>query len=320
MWSGAEIVAMITLLGILLAFVTTQPAVRASRRSTAEVDPAVLKSHVRRLTAFDRRFYGYPEDLAKAAGYIRDVFHKTSGRVRLEPFRVEGDPYFNVCAAHGPVDGPVLVVGAHYDCVEGSPGADDNASGVAALFELSRVLAGEPPALPVELVAFALEEPPAFATRDMGSMAYAARLKRDGVTVRAMLCLESIGYFADREGSQRYPLPAMRLLYPSRGDFIAIVGRYRDIRLLRQVKGGMRGASDLQVRSFSGPSFIPGVSWSDHVAFWEHGFPAVMITDTALFRNPGYHGEDDTPERLDYARLAKVVLGVECAVRILARR
>jgi hypothetical protein len=237
----------------------------------------------------------------------------------MEEFVVENETYYNVVARHGPCGGPIVIVGAHYDAVEASPGADDNASGVAALFEISRLLGRTPPESDVTLVAYALEEPPAFSTRSMGSMAHAEALVRTGVAVRAMICLESIGYFSDSRGSQMFPLPLLRSCYPSRGDFIAVIGRYREIGLVRTVKRSMQLAAELPVRSFNGPAFIPGISWSDHLAYWQHGFPAVMITDTALYRNPHYHSPRDLPEYLDFARLAKVVVGVESVVRELTR-
>jgi hypothetical protein len=170
----------------------------------------------------------------------------------------------------------------------------------------------------VELAAYCTEEPPFFATDDMGSARHAARLREQGVDVQAMIALETIGYFSDQKGSQSYPLPLFHLFYPSRADFIGVVGNTRQRALIGDVKRAMRGATDLPVRSASIPGFVPGVDFSDHRSYWAYGYPAVMITDTAFYRNRAYHGPGDTAERLDYARMAKVVVGVCEAVKALA--
>jgi hypothetical protein len=170
----------------------------------------------------------------------------------------------------------------------------------------------------VELVAYCTEEPPFFGTRWMGSYHHAEERARAGVPVRAMLCLEMVGYFSDRFGSQTYPMPLLHLYYPARGNFIAVVGNTRQRGLLRRVKAVMKGATDLPVWSASAPGKLPGVDFSDHRNYWAFGVPAVMVTDMAFYRNRAYHTERDTWDRLDYQRMAKVVGGVHRAVTDLA--
>ncbi len=211
----------------------------------------------------------------------------------------------------------IIVVGAHYDSVIGSPGADDNASGVAAVIELARRFASRSPNRTIRFVAFANEEPPHFATAQMGSFRYAQRCKTGGEKVVAMLSLESIGYFTDTPRSQEYPA-MLNLLYPSVGNFIAFVSNLRSRRLLVRCVRQFRKHSKLPVASGALPEMISGVAWSDQWAFCQFGFPAIMVTDTALFRNPHYHMATDRPQTLDYDRLAAVVEGLTIVVHDLA--
>ncbi len=212
-----------------------------------------------------------------------------------------------------------VVVGAHYDAFPGTPGADDNASGVAGLLELARLLRGARMRYTVELVAYCTEEPPCFASGHMGSDHHARLLAQQRMPVEAMIALEMIGFFSDAPGSQSYPVPMMRLFYPGAGDFIGIVGNWGQRRLVRTVKRGMKGATALPVYSMVAPGGVPGADLSDHRCYWEQGFPAVMVTDTAFCRNRQYHQPGDTADRLDYARMAQAVIGVYEAVGLLAQ-
>jgi hypothetical protein len=211
------------------------------------------------------------------------------------------------------------VVGAHYDVCGEQPGDDDNASAVAAVLELARLLERHRPdvAHRLELALWPLEEPPNFRTPAMGSAVHARRLADGEVPVGGMICLEMLGYFSDRPGSQSFPVPGMGLLYPSRGNFIAVVGNGPSWRLTREVKARMDGATELPVRSINAPALVPGVDFSDHFNFWRQGWKAVMITDTAFYRNPNYHQLTDTPDTLDYGRMARVVTGVYAAATTL---
>jgi len=211
------------------------------------------------------------------------------------------------------------VVGAHYDSARGAVGANDNGSGVAALLEIARALKARPPAdgIEVRLVFYVNEELPWFSTEKMGSLVHSSALAREGREVVAMLSLETIGWYSDTRDSQRYPFP-FNLLYPSTGDFIAFVANPGSRGLLRRVVGSFRRHVAFPSEGAVGPEFIDGVGWSDQWAYWKFGWPAVMVTDTAPFRYPHYHTLRDTPDKLDYDRLARVAKGLEGVVRELA--
>jgi Zn-dependent M28 family amino/carboxypeptidase len=258
-----------------------------------------------------------PENLAWAARYIGDQFEKAGARVSRQSFDARGATFGNVIATVGPATRERLVVGAHYDVEGRRPGADDNASGVAGLLELAGMLRTAPPRMRVDLVAYALEEPPYFNTSAMGSAVHAESLRRDGIPLRAMIALEMIGYFQDAPRTQTFPFPALAWLYPSTGNFVAVVGNLGQIGLVRRVKGTMRAAGPLPVYSINAPRLVPGIDFSDHLNYWAAGYPAVMISDTAFYRNPNYHTARDTPDTLDYRRMAEVVRGVYAVVRVL---
>ena len=313
---------LIAVLLLLLAwFWLTQPLLaRPQSNSTRTVDPARLEAHVRKLSVeLSPRDVGHLENLDRAAGYIADELRYIGAAVEEQPYRVQGNSYRNVIARFGPETRERIVVGAHYDSAGPLPGADDNASGVAGLLELARLLGSQPPQMRVELVAFSTEEPPYFRSTGMGSSVHATSLQMNNVKVRAMLSLEMIGYFRDEKGSQHFPVGLLGALYPSTGNFIAVVGRVSDGLLVRQVKSAMSNAAPLPVYSINAPSLIPGVDFSDQLNYWHAGYGAVMITDTAFYRNPNYHTQHDTAEKLDYKRMAMVVEGVYAAVTELSR-
>lgn len=277
--------------------------------------PARLEADVRTLVSFGPRDEGHPENLDRAAAWIGSELKQAGGAVTEQPFQAGGSTYRNVSALFGPDTRDRVVVGAHYDTAGPLPGADDNASGVAGLLELARLLEGSPLKRRVELVAYPLEEPPYFGSREMGSAFHARALKERGVEVRSMICLEMIGYFTDEPGSQEFPLPALRLAYPSRGNFILVTGKPGQGGLVRRVTKRMRrAAAPLDVRSIMAPGSLSGVDFSDHRNYWAEGWDAVMITDSAFYRNPNYHTAGDTPETLDYQRMARVVDGAHAAV------
>jgi Zn-dependent M28 family amino/carboxypeptidase len=297
----------------------TQPAIALNAGTGPLVDARSLEAHVRMLSeTLLPRDEAHRENLDRVATYVAAELGRAGGRVEQQVFQVDKRTYRNVVARFGPQDGEIVVVGAHYDAFGPFPGADDNASGVAGLIELGRLLGRTPPPRPVQLVAYSLEEPPYFRTENMGSAVHAAALQRAGTRVRAMLSLEMIGYFSDAPDSQEYPLRVLHLFYPDRGNFIAVVGRFGETGLVRSIKRAMSGATTLPVRSITAPAALAGVDFSDHLNYWERGMAAVMVTDTAFFRNRSYHTKDDIAERLDYERMAKVVAGVFAAVQALA--
>ena len=305
---------------IIVQATITQPILPLDQMELEmNVDPLRLRHHVETIAgSFYPRDGGHPENLMQVAAYIQHALSEHSTDVQLHTYRAHGKQYGNVIAAFGPNTVERIIVGAHYDTAGEQPGADDNASSVAGLIELAQLLKRAPLPMRVELAAYTLEEPPYFRTPLMGSAQHVKMLKQQNARVKMMFALEMIGYFSDTPGSQLYPLPLMKWFYSDRGNFIAIVGQFLKTAGVRTIKRAMRRASRLPVYSLNAPAFLPGVDFSDHVNFWDAGLPAVMITDTAFFRNKAYHSRLDRPERLDYRRMAMVVEGVYEAVLALA--
>jgi Peptidase family M28 len=306
---------------VILYVATTQPLVRPRPAKVPTVSPERLESHVRMLSVtLHPRSVDNPTRLEAAADYVHKEFAASGARVSDQWFEDQGKRFRNVIAGFGPAEGPLLVIGAHYDSFASTPGADDNASGVAGLIELAQLLGRHPPLRPVELVAYSTEEPPHFRNKSMGSVQHARSLKAAGRDVSLMLALEMIGWFSDAPGSQTFPLPGMDLIYPDRGNFIAIVGRFIDWSHTRKVKAVMSGASDLPALSINTLITIPGIDFSDHRSYWSEGFHALMITDTAFYRNPHYHQPGDTHDTLDYRRMAQAVQGIFAVVQSYSGR
>src|SRR5262249_55688123 len=250
----------------------------------------------------------------RTANYIRKEFEGAKAEITEQPYEVKGKVYKNIIASFGPETKERVVVGAHYDAAGEYQAADDNASGVAGLIELAYLLQSVSLPIRVELVAYTLEEPPYFRTETMGSAIHASSLKNRDVSLRLMISLEMIGYFSDAPNSQSFPFSLLGLFYPSRGNFIAVVSKFGQGLAVRQVKTSMRSASTLPVYSINAPSFVPGIDFSDHLNYWRAGYDAVMITDTAFYRNKSYHTAGDKLDRLDYQRMAMTVQGVYAAV------
>jgi hypothetical protein len=255
---------------------------------------------------------GNIQSLNKAAEYVLGEFGKTGCRAEVQRLTSKGREYKNVVCSFGPEEGNRIIVGAHYDVYGDQPGADDNASGVAGLLELARLVGTVKPDLKyrTDFVAFTLEEPQYFRTRHMGSHVYAKSLYETGVKARAMIALEMIGYFTDSPKSQRYPLPFLKWFYPDKGNYIAVVGKWRQGNLAGEVQKSMRAASKVPVESIAAPAFIPGIDFSDHQSFWRFGYKAVMITDTAFYRNHNYHKPTDTIGTLDFDKMSEVARGL----------
>jgi peptidase M28-like protein/PH (Pleckstrin Homology) domain-containing protein len=315
------VLAAAVLLIFALCLYVTQPLIGgANITAPVSVDSTKLETHVRALSqSFVPRDESHPENLDRCAAYIRQEFERANARVSEQPYTVDGKTYRNVIAHFGPESKEMVVVGAHYDTAGPLPGADDNASGVAGLLELARLLGNRQLPMSAELVAYTLEEPPFFRSEHMGSAMHAKALKREGAVVRVMFSLEMIGYFSDARDSQRFPISAFSLFYPTEGNFISVVGKIGDGMLVRRIKKAMTGATILPVYSINAPRQLPGVDLSDHLNYWRAGYPAVMITDTAFYRNANYHTLDDTAERLDYRRMGQAVEGVYAAVIDMTR-
>jgi Zn-dependent M28 family amino/carboxypeptidase len=280
-----------------------------------------LQMHVERLAGdIGERNVFAPEALQLAAVYIEDEWETMGYDVERLEYDVSGIRCANLVTTRkgSARSSEILLLGAHYDSVIGSPGANDNASGVAALLEIARMFQAVEPMLTVRFVAFVNEEPPFFWTHKQGSMVYAEAARRRGDDIRLMASLETIGCYSDQPGSQSYP-PLFRLFYPNRGNFIGIVSDFGSRPAMQRLAEAFRAQSDFPLQTVSTFRFIPGVSWSDHRSFWRHGYPAVMVTDTAFYRYRHYHAPTDTADKLAFPELAQVTLGLFEAFAVLAR-
>ena len=284
-----------------------------------------LTEEVRRDTAKlaveigERNVSRRPEQLTQAADYIETEFAAAGYEVSRQEYQVLGQTCANLQAELRGTTRPdeIVVVGAHYDTVLGTPGANDNTTGVAAVLALARIFSGVSTGRTLRFVAFVNEEPPHFQTDAMGSRVYARRCRQQAENVVAMLSLETIGYYSDVSGSQHYP-PPIGLFYPSEGNFIGIVGNVASRDLVRRVVGLFRQHEKFPSQGGALPEGLPGVGFSDHWSFWQEGYPAVMVTDTAMFRYPYYHDPEDTVDKIDFERVARVVRGLREVVRVLA--
>lgn len=279
-----------------------------------------LGAHVRAIASRPHNT-GHPHAYEAAARYIESTLAEQGYTAERQAFDVPGHRVRNIFVrlpAATP-DADVLVVGAHYDSAFDSPGANDNGTGAAALLELARLLRnGAPLRNEIQLVFFANEEPPWWGTPHMGSVHFAKALTASGRHARGMISLETIGAFSDAPGSQSYPFP-LGAGFPGKADFIAFVALPRARALLHDVIGSFRRHTPFPTIGGVGPSFIDGLAWSDHAAFEAEGIAGLMITDTALYRYPHYHKPTDTPDKIDYARLARVTAGLERTLREIAR-
>lgn len=265
------------------------------------------------------RNMGRPEALSRAAEFLERSLAEAGYAVERQTYEVGAQQVANLEAERrgGSRTEEIVIVGAHYDSIEGSPGADDNATGSAAVLALARQFARKKSSRTIRFVEFVNEEPPYFQTPAMGSWRYAQRCRTRRERIVAMLSLETIGYYADAPGTQTYPFP-FNLIYPSRGNFIGFVSNLRSGPLVRQVIGSFRRQARFPSEGVATLASIAGVAWSDQWAFWEQGYPAVMVTDTAPFRYPYYHSAQDTPDKIDYERLARVVAGLARVIEELA--
>lgn len=212
----------------------------------------------------------------------------------------------------------MVIIGAHYDSVIHSPGANDNASAVAALLSLAGKFNNNPLPNTVRFLFFANEEPPFFHSEDMGSYAYAIAISNIDENVTGMIALDGLGFYSQEENSQRYPVPGIGLAYPKKANFIGFVTRLSDRKFMNKALNAFRETASIPSEGAALPGFIPGVYWSDHWSFWQHDIQALLVTDTLLYRDPYYHTPNDTPERLDYEMMARVTVGLQSVIRELA--
>lgn len=327
MWVYAGILALLAVL-LLIGYrvmidvkpTVARPALTAADRDEIAALQPRLMAHVKMLAeTIGKRHLARPQALRAAAEYIRATWTAQGYAVETEVFQVDGRPCENLIVELRGADTPreVVLVGAHYDTAPGTPGANDNGSGVALLIEMGRLLKEARPARTLRLVAFANEEPPHYFTEDMGSRVHARRARERGEDIVAMLSLETIGYYSDTPGAQAYPFP-FGLLYPSAGNFLAVVGNLPSRSLVITFLQAFMEATDLPVEGVATFELIPGISWSDHWSFWKEGYPALMLTDTAPFRYPQYHTGEDTPDRLTAPAFARAGHGIIRAVQRLA--
>lgn len=313
-WLG---IGALSVLIVTALVVTKQPVFFPHASTPPSVDEQHLKNLVRILsTEFSHRNIQHPIEMEGASKFIAKELGVFSSRVTFQKFSSHGAVFSNVSALFGPSTGERIIVGAHYDNAGGKgageivPGADDNASGIAGIVELAHLFSLHPPKVPVELVAFALEEAMPLGLDLIGSEVHAIHLRDKNVAVSLMIDLEMIGYFSDAPNSQKYHMSILQALYPSTANFIALVGRWNEWKRIGALKSAMIGATDLPVSSLSMPYALPRLADSDHVSYWRAGFPAVMITDTSFNRNGNYHTQHDTWDTLDYQRMGKVIQGV----------
>ena len=275
-----------------------------------------LRSHVFMLAdEIGERNIWLPQKLKAAAAYIEKVWQDQNFVVQHQEYAARDVESANLIIEVPGTSIPqeIIIVGAHYDSVLGSPGANDNASGVASLLEISRLLAGIKPARTIRLVAFTNEEPPFFLRRNMGSRVYAARARSLSENIVGMLSLETMGYYSEADGSQEYPFP-FGFFYPQTANFIGFVSNIGSRGLMRLSLAAFRRNTRFPSEGTAAPGWITGIGWSDHWSFWREGYRAIMITDTAFFRYAYYHTRQDTPEKIDYKRLARVTNGLAAVI------
>ncbi|HMO19067.1 MAG TPA: M28 family peptidase [Oligoflexia bacterium] len=313
--------AIIAVLVTCSCFIITRPTTEFSgfgksneikQYLSTKSDPDILKNHVQVLSnKLSPRDYLSTDNLDACATYISEAMSSSGGIVSNQTYVVDNREYKNVIGKFGPVSNDIIVVGAHYDAHDKLPGADDNASGVAGLLDLARLLGKSSGTLSksIELVAFTLEEPPYFATSNMGSAVYSKKLKESGINVVIMISLEMIGYFTEVEDSQKFPAPLLGLFYPNKGNFIAVVDQLFSFHA-QKLRDHINSMGEIEAYSINAPAILPGIDFSDHRNFWQYNYPAIMVTDTAFYRNTAYHKEHDTEDRLDYIKMSAVINGV----------
>ena len=279
----------------------------------------LLQQDVKKLaTEIGMRNASQYAQLNAAKDFLETALAEAGYEVKLQEYKIGDKSYYNIETEHTGTGKPeeIIVIGGHYDSVFGSIGANDNATGAAATLELARLFSSRKTTRTIRFVEFTNEEPPFFWTADMGSLVYAKQLNQRDEKVVAMLSLETMGYFSEKVGSQKYPFP-IGLLYPNQGNFIGFIGNLGSGDLVRKAIASFRRDTQFPSEGASLPSWIPGVGWSDHWSFWQQGYKGIMVTDTAPFRYPYYHTEQDTLDKIDFEKLARVVSGLAKVISAL---
>jgi len=271
-------------------------------------DTLLIKKHLEKITKTEKaRNYKNLESLNAAANYIYDEFLQYADSTYYQKYEVEGVEYKNVIAVFGSQNERTIVVGAHYDVCGEQEGADDNASGTVGLLEIARMLKDEELKYRIELVAYTLEEPPFFRSEFMGSYIHAKSLKESNKDVYGMVCLEMIGYFDSRKNTQDYPLGLLSWFYGNVGDFITVVNKFGSGKFSNIFSSKFKKLASIKTKMFTAPKSLQGIDFSDHLNYWNFGFSALMITDTAFYRNKNYHEKTDQMHTLNIGKMAKVI-------------
>ncbi len=273
-----------------------------------KADTNLIKIHLDKIVNTSKpRNYRNIETLNEVAEYIRVNFSKYTDSVLFQEYQYQKDTFKNVIASFGVENDERIVIGAHYDVFGSLPGADDNATGVVGVLELARMIKTQQLTKRIDLVAYSLEEPPFFRTKYMGSYVHAKYLFENNIKVEGMICLEMIGYFDDEKYSQRYPLNFLKLIYGKKGDFITVVRKFSGGSFARKFNSKMRKNKQICIKSFQGPEKLTGIDFSDHLNYWKFGYSALMVTNTAFYRNGNYHKDSDLIETLNIKKMTAVI-------------
>lgn len=291
---------------VILFLILSSIIVKAS-----DADTALIKQHLITITKTEKfRNHKNIEQLNVIADYIKKSFQTYTDSVSFQEFDVNGKTYKNVIASFGTEHKKRIVIGSHYDVCGNQEGADDNASGIVGLLELARMLKNKQLNYRIDLVAYTLEEPPHFKTEFMGSYIHAKYLNDNKINIYGMLSVEMIGYFSDEKKSQTYPVGLLSLFYGNKGNYITLVRKFGSGKFARKFVKRYKKSKTIITKKFTGPKFLPGIDFSDHLNYWKFGFSALMITDTSFYRNFNYHEQTDTIETLDINKMAKVIDGI----------
>lgn len=289
-------------------FLTFGFQLHAGKDTCRYSDTLLIKKHLTAITKSNvPRDFKHQGELRRVSSYIFDNFELYCDTSYFQSFEVEGETYKNVIARLGPKEAPKIIIGAHYDVCGNQEGADDNASGVVGLLELTRLLSNVSLEVQLEFVAYTLEEPPFFRSAYMGSYIHAKSVYDKQEDILGMICLEMIGYFRDEKKSQQYPLGLLKMFYGGKGDYITVVQRFGNGKFGRKFKKQIKRKKTLKTKSFKGPAKLQGIDFSDHLNYWAFDYSAVMITNTGFFRNKNYHQTTDKMETLDLNRMALVI-------------